>query len=339
MKEAVLTMHYIPTCTTLITTVITATGGTCDDTQQLHASVTRAAQAAAARGGQRGFLPARVRDQAAALANLLIVLELLDPDGAATAPSPVLAGWAALWRALDTHGLTTPAWRAVFQGIRTGPSVAQRWAACQQPASALAYARRVDRTAHAQTRAAACASPTAAVLYARLLDRGPHPDTQAAAGQQPATAEQYAVLMAALHALAVDDAPAVPDAAAHPAPRLEAQDGDGADDAAAWVDGAAEPRETFVPDPTLALPFSRGTGPTLISERGPTGRGALPPAGHDQWTEDQALQLSSLLEAVLNLLDQTGPAYLTAQHTGWLGPLWQEAVGRLAAAGLAGPTV
>jgi hypothetical protein len=202
MKEDVLIMHHIPACTTFITTVITATGGTCDDTQQLHASVTRAAQAAAARGGQRGSLPARVRDQAAALANLLIVLELLDPDGAAAAPPPVLAGWAALWRALDAHGLTTPAWSAVFQGLLTGPSLTQRWAACQQPGSALAYARRVDRAAHDQTRAAACASPTAAVLYAWLLDRGPHPETQAAAGQQPATAEQYAVLMAALHALA-----------------------------------------------------------------------------------------------------------------------------------------
>ncbi len=91
---------------------------------------------------------------------------------------------------------------------------------------------------------------------------------------------------------------------------------------------------TFVPDPMLAMPFSNGSGKTLVSDRGEIGRGSVPPAGHDQWTEDQALKLSSLLEAMLNLLDETGPAYIVDPHRGWLLPMWQEAVSRLEAAGL-----
>ncbi len=98
------------------------------------------------------------------------------------------------------------------------------------------------------------------------------------------------------------------------------------------VDG--EGRSDFVPDPTLAMPFFNGKGQKLVSERGAIGRGSTPPAGHDLWTEDQALKLSGLLEGLLNLLDEVGPAYVTEQHKGWLLPMWTEALGRLQAAGL-----
>ncbi len=93
-------------------------------------------------------------------------------------------------------------------------------------------------------------------------------------------------------------------------------------------------RSTFDPDPTLAMPFSKGPGTKLVADRGEIGRGSVPPAGHDQWTEDQALKLSSLVEAMLNLLDETGPAYIIDPHKGWLLLMWQEAIGRLEAAGL-----
>ncbi|HEX6288723.1 MAG TPA: ParB/RepB/Spo0J family partition protein [Herpetosiphonaceae bacterium] len=125
------------------------------------------------------------------------------------------------------------------------------------------------------------------------------------------------------HAL---DAPTTDDSAGHATL-------DRADDALP-LDMDADQRSTVVPDPTLAMPFSKGNGQTLVSDRGEIGRGSPPPPGHACWTEDQALQLSGALEAALKVLDSVGPAYLTEQHQGWLRPMWQELVIRLESAGL-----
>ncbi len=114
----------------------------------------------------------------------------------------------------------------------------------------------------------------------------------------------------------------------------EAERDDEAGSAPFRLDVDADQRSTFVPDPELAMPLSKGPGQKLVSDRGEIGRGSVPPAGHDKWREDDALKLSSLFEGMLTLLDEVGPAYLTEQHKGWLRPMWCELVGRMEHAGL-----
>jgi hypothetical protein len=117
-------------------------------------------------------------------------------------------------------------------------------------------------------------------------------------------------------------------------PITDAAEPDAGDGMPLPLDVDADQRSTFVPDPELAMPFSNGPGQKLISDRGEIGRGSVPSAGHDQWKEEDALKLSSLFEAMLTLLDEVGPAYLTEQHKGWLQPMWRELAGRLEYAGL-----
>lgn len=185
----------------------------------------------------------------------------------------------------------------------------------------------------------------------RDLAKRPEEEQRALIAQVQGQDDVGAALREALNAPLVTDVEPQPTGDWSPetfAHALDASDGDdstgyatvdragdrGDHDDALALDVDADQRSTFEPDSTLAMPFSNGPGKRLVSERGEIGRGSTPPPGHDQWTEDQALQLSGALEAALNVLDTVGPAYLTEQHQGWLRPMWQELVLRLESAGL-----
>lgn len=118
-------------------------------------------------------------------------------------------------------------------------------------------------------------------------------------------------------------------------PDAPTSDGDG--DLAMTALAAGERGDTFVPDPTLALPFGGGAGGKgAMHVDGPAPRtGSTPPAGHGtSWPHDTVLQFEAGLEALLGCCDAVGPATLNAEQQRLLGSLWREVQERAATAGL-----
>ena len=139
---------------------------------------------------------------------------------------------------------------------------------------------------------------------------------------------------AALRAAVDARTPAAPVAEADAGRR----DADDTADDRALVDEAAGARgDSFVPDPSLALPFGGGPGGKgAMHVDGPApGRGSVPPAGHGaSWSHDLVLQFDAGLEALLGILDTAGPATLDAAQQRLLGGQWREVAERAAQAGL-----
>lgn len=120
-------------------------------------------------------------------------------------------------------------------------------------------------------------------------------------------------------------------------PEPDAPTGDGDGDLAMTTLAAGERGDTFVPDPTLALPFGGGAGGKgAMHVDGPAPRtGSTPPAGHGQhWPHDTVLQFEAGLEALLGCCDAVGPATLNGEQQRLLGSLWRELQERAATAGL-----
>jgi len=120
-----------------------------------------------------------------------------------------------------------------------------------------------------------------------------------------------------------------------PEPDVPTGDGDG--DLGMTALAAGERGDTFVPDPTLALPFGGGAGGKgAMHVDGPAPRtGSTPPAGHGaHWPHEVVLQFEAGLEALLGCCDAVGPATLNAEQQRLLGSLWREVQERAATAGL-----
>lgn len=144
-------------------------------------------------------------------------------------------------------------------------------------------------------------------------------------------------LNAAMRALLPTSAAALAPAQA-PAPhdRQDAPDDDqGADTGASADPLALEQPDTFVPDPSLALPFKGSSAAPMHTDGPAPGRGSTPPVGHGQtWNADQVLMFEGGIEALLAVLDGTGAAQLDVDQARRLGVRWHELIARAQRVGL-----
>ena len=91
----------------------------------------------------------------------------------------------------------------------------------------------------------------------------------------------------------------------------------------------------FEPDPSLAfLTGPSGNAQKLVTDRPPPGRGKTPPADHGTMGEDDFIQLTGALEAIINVLDRSGAVALSEEQIREAGALWGEIAERCTALGL-----
>jgi hypothetical protein len=91
----------------------------------------------------------------------------------------------------------------------------------------------------------------------------------------------------------------------------------------------------FEPDPSLAfLTGPSGNAQKLVTDRPAPARGKTPPAGHGTMGEDDFIQLTGALEAIITVLDRSGAVALSEEQIREAGALWGEIAERCTALGL-----